>query len=376
MTESFLPQINGVTNSVCRVLEHLTARGHTAAVVAPTGPATYAGARVHHVAGVDLPMNRGFTVGLATRRRLQHIMEAFRPDVVHLAGPFLLGAAAIHAARTLGIPTVSIYQTDLIGFVPRYRLGAAVAPVIKRHVRRVHRLTDRTLAPSTASLEQLHSLGVPRVHFWPRGVDTVRFNPGRRNAQHRHTLLQSRDVLIGYVGRLAKEKGLDRLRAIQNLPGTRLVLVGDGPEEAHLRRVLPQALFLGPQEGVELAETFASLDIFVHPGADETFCQAVQEAQASAVPIVGPDAGGLIDRIDHGVNGLKYTTGDPTGLMLAVQRLADDRSLRRRLGTTAHAMVAGRTWENVNDSLLEHYRDVMSGSTIAESADKRYELAS
>ncbi|MGJ9413730.1 glycosyltransferase family 4 protein [Aeromicrobium sp. CF4.19] len=384
VTESFLPQVNGVTNSVRRLLEHLAERGHTAAVVAPTGPATYAGAQVHHVAGVELPMNRGFTVGLATRRRLQEVMVELRPDVVHVAGPFLLGAAAIRAARTLGIPTVSIYQTDLVGFVRRYFLGGAVAPAIERHVRRIHRLTDRTLAPSSASLEQLHSLGVPRVHYWPRGVDAVRFTPDRRDEQLRRDLLQSpegqagtrADVLVGYVGRLSKEKGLHQLRAIQDLPGVRLVLVGAGPEEAALRKTLPQASFLGLKEGVELAEIVASLDIFVHPGADETFCQAVQEAQASAVPVVGPDAGGLIDRIDHGINGLRYAAGDPDLLRSAVRRLVGDGSLRRRLGAAAHASVAGRTWEDVNDRLLDHYRDVLSGSTTVETADTPYDLAS
>lgn len=379
VSESFLPQTNGVTNSVCRVLEHLQQRGHTAAVIAPTGPALYAGAEVHRVGGLDLPGYDGFTVGLATRRRLRGLMAQFRPDVVHVASPFVLGYAAVRAANSMQIPVVSIYQTDVVGFARRYRMRATET-LIKHRLRRIHVQSDLTLAPSAASIEQLEELGIPRLRFWPRGIDTERFAPQKRSESLRAGLLQtsgadvSGAILVGYAGRLAKEKDLHHLRALSGIPGIRLVLVGEGPEREHLEGLLPEALFLGELHGEQLAETVASLDVFVHTGAEETFCQAVQEALASGVPAVGPSAGGLRDRIAHGVNGLHYTPANLEELRTAVRWLTDDAALRNKMGAAARQALTSRSWSAVNDLLIEHYRDAVTGvqQNSAAEADSAY----
>lgn len=368
VAESFLPQINGVTNSVCRVLEHLERRGHQAAVIAPTGPERYAGALVHPVGGMGLPGYDGFTVGLATRRRLRMIMERFRPDVVHVASPFVLGHAAVRAANSLRVPVVSIYQTDVVGFARRYRMRATEGP-IKHRLRRIHTQSDLTLAPSAASIDQLEDLGIPRLRYWPRGVDTARFTPQRRSEELRRRLLQQagaapggEEMLVGYVGRLAKEKDLHHLRSLNGIPRARLVLVGEGPERAHLQEELPGALFLGAQRGDRLAETVASLDVFVHTGGGETFCQAVQESLASGVPVVGPSAGGLKDRIEHGTNGLHYVPGDLDQLRAAVVRMGQEPELRRTMGTAARQALTACSWEATNDLLINHYQEAISGT--------------
>lgn len=366
VTESFLPQINGVTNSVLRVLEHLQMRGCRADVIAPTGPDHYAGASIHRIGGVDLPGYNGFTLGLATRRRLQELMQRLKPDVVHVSSPFLLGYAAVRAANNLQIPVVSIYQTDMVGFARRYRLGAAET-LIKHRIRRIHIRSDLTLAPSTASIEQLEDLGVPRLRFWPRGIDTRRFAPERRSEELRRNLLGrgngSADarVLIGYVGRLAKEKDLQHLQAVQGISGAKLVMIGEGPERDHLEHQLSDAVFLGAKHGEELAEIMASLDIFVHTGAEETFCQAVQEALASGVPVIGPDSGGLRDRIQHGVNGLHYAAGDTAELRTAVQELVACPGCRQEMGAWATRQLRNRSWTAVNDLLIDHYLDAIAG---------------
>jgi phosphatidylinositol alpha 1,6-mannosyltransferase len=174
VTESFLPQVNGVTNSVRRVLEHLAAEGHEAELIAPTGPEAYAGFPVRHVRGVSLPFYADFRICLETRRRLRAAMERFGPDVVHIASPATLGHQAAKAARSLGIPTVAIYQTDLVGFADRYGVPGG-ARAMESLTRRIHLGVDRTLAPSTASIAQLARLGVDDVARWPRGVDQVLF---------------------------------------------------------------------------------------------------------------------------------------------------------------------------------------------------------
>ncbi|WP_090971992.1 glycosyltransferase family 4 protein [Nocardioides exalbidus] len=357
VTESFLPQVNGVTNSVRRVLEHLAAEGHEAELIAPTGPATYAGFPVTHARGANLPFYADFRIGLETRRRLRATMERFRPDVVHIASPATLGYQAARAARSLGIPTVAIYQTDLVGFADRYAIPGG-ARAMESLTRRIHLGVDRTLAPSSASIQQLDRLGIDAVARWPRGVDQVLFEPARRDEAFHAELAPHGELLVGYVGRLAPEKELELLTHVGRLPGVRLVLVGGGPEEERLRALLPDAAFLGVLHSVELARAYATLDVFVHTGRHETYCQSAQEALASGVPVVAPRAGGPIDVVDDTVAGYLYEPGDAGELVAHVERLLTQPVLRRRMSQAARASVRDRTWQAVNELLVSHYLDV------------------
>ncbi len=358
VAESFLPQVNGVTGSVRRVLEHLAAQGYEAELVAPTGPSTYAGFPVTRARGASLPFYRDFRIGLETRRRLRAVMLRFRPDVVHLASPATLGYQAARAASELGVPTVAIYQTDLVGFAERYEVPGG-AQAMAALTRAVHTRVDRTLAPSRASLRQLEELGVHGTALWPRGVDLQAFHPVRRDPAQRRELAPDGRLLVGYVGRLAPEKELDLLAVLNDDPRLRLVVVGGGPEEQRLRTLLPGARFLGVLEGEELGRAYASLDVFVHTGRHETYCQSAQEALASGVPVVAPRAGGPIDVVDDGVAGHLYSPGDAADLATYVDRLAGDPLARRRMGLAARRSVHDRSWAAVNDRLLGHYRDVI-----------------
>lgn len=369
VAESFLPQINGVTNSVRRVLEHLAAEGHEALLVAPTGPDTYAGFPVLRARGACLPFYRDFRLGLETRRRLRVVMARFRPDVVHVASPATLGYQAVRAAQDLGVPTVAIYQTDLVGFAERYGIaggGRAMATL----TRRIHGRVDRTLAPSTASLEQLTGLGIADTALWPRGVDLVGFDPAHRDDDVRARLLGDRPdrLLVGYVGRLAPEKELGLLSVLDADDRYQLVLVGGGPEEQRLREELPGARFLGVLHGEELGAVYASLDVFVHTGRHETYCQSAQEALASGVPVVAPRAGGPIDVVTDRVTGFLYGPGDAGALAEYVDRLARDPLLRRRMGLAARRSVRSRSWQAVNASLVTHYREVVGRPAAAMPA--------
>ncbi|WP_370290096.1 glycosyltransferase family 4 protein [Nocardioides sp.] len=358
VAESFLPQVNGVTNSVRRVLEHLAAHGHRAELVAPTGPERYAGFPVRRARGANLPFYPDFRVGLETRRRLRQVITRFRPDVVHIASPATLGYQAARAAAELGVPTVAIYQTDLVGFAERYDLPGGVRAAA-RLTRRIHTQVDRTLAPSTASIEQLRDLGVPEVHRWGRGVDLEAFHPRHRDAELRRRLAPDGRLLVGYVGRLAPEKELHLLEHLADDPRLRLVVVGGGPEEDRLRALLgDRADLLGLLHGDDLSAAYASLDVFVHTGRYETFCQSAQEALASGVPVVAPGAGGPVDVVDHERNGLLYAPGDGAALAAAVGRLVDDVALRRRFAADAVSAVQTRSWAAINDQLLGHYRAV------------------
>jgi phosphatidylinositol alpha 1,6-mannosyltransferase len=301
------------------------------------------------VPSAPLPGCRQLPVGLPT----QALTTAFvrhRPDVVYLASPFLLGHRAALHARELGIPIVAVFQTDLAGFVAQYRLGALARPVWNR-LERTHALADVTLAPSSATVAELRRRAFPRVVRWARGVDTARFTP---LARRRPPTGRVDTVRIGYVGRLAREKHVERLTALADLEGIELVVVGDGADRARLERRLPSARFTGALSGEALSTAYADLDVFVHTGTHETFCQAVQEALASGVPVVAAAAGGPLDLVAPGRNGELWDPRDATGLRAAVERLVVGTALRERLAAAARPSVAHRTWPRIVAELEGH----------------------
>lgn len=358
VAESFLPQINGVTNSVRRVLEHLDHENHIARLLAPTGPETYAGFPVVKVRGAQLPFYKDFRVGLETQRRLRSAMVRFAPDVVHIASPASLGYQALQATRDLDIPTVAIYQTDLVGFADRYRIPGGAA-AMARLTRRIHKDADLTLAPSSASIAQLNEFGIHNVARWGRGVDLELFSPTRTSDALHQQLAPNGELLVGYIGRLAPEKELDLLAHLEGMPGVRLVIVGEGPEQDRLRKLLPSAAFLGLLHGEELATAYATLDVFVHTGRHETYCQAAQEALASGVPVVAPRSGGPIDVVDEGA-GFLYTAGVSEEMAHYVECLVNQPMLRQRMALQARRSVANRSWAGINSQLVDYYRDVIA----------------
>ena len=359
VTESFLPQVNGVTNSVLRVCEQLRRHRHEPLVIAPGGQSPeWDGCPVIRVPSRPLP---GYPSHRIAQRwpLLEPVLRDFQPDVVHLASPTVLGPRAAVIARRMGVPTVAVYQTDLAGYARRYGL-APLSPAVWWWLRRMHNLVDLTLAPSSQAMAELRRQRVDRVACWPRGVDLDRFNPAHRDESLRARLAPDGAVLVGYVGRLAREKELELLRDLDRHAGVRLVIAGDGPRRGRLQALLPRARFLGMLGGADLSAVFASLDLFVHTGSHETFCQAAQEALASGVPVVAPAAGGLLDLVTPGQTGRLFRPGSIDALTEAVLDLAADHVTRALMRRRARLSVLGRSWNAIGDQLMGHYQEVRS----------------
>lgn len=359
MAESFLPHMNGVTGSVLQVLRHLERAGHEALVIAPRAgeqepaAADLHGARSILLPSVPLPGYPEVRVAGARAARLAAALDDFGADVVHLASPFALGWQGMVAADMLRLPTVAVYQTDVIAYAGRYGVAQGRA-IAERHVARLHRRATLTLAPSSSSVQQLQRLHVDRVRLWGRGVDADRFHPGRRDERWRREVAGG-ERIVGYVGRLAPEKQVEDLAVLADVPGVRLVIVGDGPSRPALERMLPTAVFTGRLDGQRLAEVLASFDVFVHPGESETFGQTIQEAQASGVPVVATGRGGPVDLVDSSVTGWLYRPGDLDDLRARVLDLVGDERKRVAFADAARRGAAARTWEQLCTRLVGHY---------------------
>lgn len=368
VTESFLPQVNGVANSVLRVLEHLRRLGHEALVLAPAtqgkAPREYAGFPVEPLTCLPFPGYREVQVTTSTSFTVEAKLAAFKPDVVHLASPILIGYKGLIAAKRLNLPTVAVYQTDVPSYAGRYGMPLA-EPLLWWRIRQMHRLATVTLAPSSAARRQLLDHGVPAVGLWGRGVDTVRFDPAHRDEAWRAAIAPGRK-LIGYVGRLAAEKQVADLRVLSDIPATTTVVIGDGPARPDLETLLPRATFMGQRVGHDLARMLASFDVFVHPGELETFGQSLQESLASGVPVIAPARGGPLDIVRPSHTGWLYPPGDLRALRASVLDLIGDESKRRAFGRAARATTRDLTWDRVCDQLLSHYERAIFTHSVGD----------
>ena len=361
VAESFLPRVNGVSNSVIRIARYLQRNGHQTLIVAPDSytAEVFEDMPVSRVTSLAVPGIHETDVAFGSTEKLACTLREFAPDVVHLASPFALGHLALQAVSAMKVPTVAVFQTDVAGFAEHYRLSA-VSFLADAWIRRLHKRVDLTLVPSSDSAKYLEGLGVSNVQRWGRGVDIEMFNPVWRDAS---LYQREQRTVVGYVGRLAPEKNVEILRSLSIESGVQLVVIGDGPSRGELEAALPNATFTGLLQGESLSKHMASLDILVAPGERETFCQVIQEAMAAGLPVLAPAVGGPRDLVRHGITGMLYEPGDSDALRGHVLQLAASRELRESMGSVARATVQSRTWDAVCAELIAHYESVLSTET-------------
>jgi glycosyltransferase involved in cell wall biosynthesis len=364
VTENFLPKLDGVTRTLAMLLEHLRRRGHQAILIGPEGsPRRYAGFRVFGARGLPLPFYPELRA-LAPPPEFGQRLSWFKPDVLHVADPMLLGAAGIGWARRVGVPVVSSYHTNLAAYCAHFGFPFLQEPMWA-YRRLLHNQCETTLCPSPSTAREVERRGFERVGVWPRGVDSVLFNPAKRSEEWRRAFGCDAKRIVLYVGRLSYEKNLsvlvDAFKALDE-PDARLVLIGDGPARESLERSLVghAGAFTGYLTGEALATAYASADVFAFPSLTETFGQVVQEAMASGLPVVGFDAEGVRDLVTNGETGLLARDWCTGAFSEALRSALHSERLKSALGARAHAFAATRTWENVMDRLIAVYQDAIA----------------
>lgn len=375
VTESFLPQVNGVTNSVERVMETLKQNEFEAIVIAPTAVSEkHLGFNVITASSISLLQFPVAMPGIGISRTL----DDFNPDVIHVAAPFLLGAQAISWGQKNNVPTVAIYQTDVAGYLERYNLSFA-KPAMERVLVSIHQNATLNLAPTQIAADYLKSLGLGGVRVWGRGVDLDLFNPARALEQEsldfkkRHA--PGGEKLVGFVGRLAAEKQVGRMAELFGLQGVRFVVIGDGPERAKLEASFQgkPVSFTGALTGLDLARAYAALDVFVHFGTEETFGQTIQEAQASGVPVIAPNVGGPSQLVESGKNGVLVDPKLPNAYRFALSELLLKPERLLLTSKLAVESVRGRSWSSNNAKLLGYYQEART--RLRASRAEQIELA-
>ncbi|WP_205475204.1 glycosyltransferase [Nocardioides sp. SYSU D00038] len=337
VTETFYPAVDGTTTTVRAVADHLIDAGHQVLVVAPgPGIASYRGSRVARVAPHTRP-------GPQVRAAL----ASFGPDLVHVTSPGTVGRKALKHAAGLGARTLVVQHSPVATSRVDQWLHQAVARA------------DRVVVTAEWLADDVARLGVA-ADTWLPGVDTRAFAPTLRDPWlHRSWSRSGRTseplVVVGYVGSLHRRHGVRRLAELAGVPGTRVVVVGDGPQREWLRSRLPRARFVGSLEAGHLATAMASLDVLVHPGERETCCHALREGAASGVPVVAPRSGGARAVVRPLETGLLFEPGTDGALADAVAALAADRQ-RGLMGAHARQVALRRTWSDaVAELVSEHY---------------------
>lgn len=379
-TDTYPPQLNGVSVVTALSVEGLRHRGWEVAVLSPRYPAaltnvfTNGNGNGHGGIGGDadaviasMPLPRYPDIRLAAPQRgvVRRTFDQFQPDVVHCATEFMIGWMGQQEALRRGIPVVSSYHTDFSRYTEAYGMPRLRGSV-QRYIARFHKRSARVYTPGTVARDELNALGVERVEVWGRGVDLMMFDSVHRDRSAAVVPgVDENTFLFLHVGRLAAEKGVERIlegyaQARQRLPSSRpshLIIAGDGPRRDALRDMAPTGVtFLGNLDRhTELQRLYANADAFLFASHTETLGLVILEAMASGVPVIAAPVGGVADHLRDGINGLSYPPGDTVAMAAAMVQLATTPQFHRQLARGARQSAAALSWEDELDRLSESY---------------------
>lgn len=366
VTETWPPELNGVSLTVERTVRFLRARGHLVELIRPRQPgeAQLDASDEFRTAGCVIPMYPDLRFGLARPATLRQRFQQSRPDLVHIATPGPLAWAALIAAGSLGIATTSDFRTNFHQYSQHYGLGFLAGPVLGL-LRRFHNLTQRTFVPTQALRRELTRGGFQHLSVVGRGVDTSRFTPAARSVALRESWQAGEDTPVFLaVGRIAAEKNVElALRAFESArrhrPDLRMVVVGDGPQRERLALAHPAARFVGAKRGDELATYYASADAFLFPSLSDTFGNVVMEAIASGLPVVAFDCAAAAEHVVDGLSGRIALPGDEAGFIAEAALLAVDPATLRPMRDAAVNAARRATWDEVLERFESRLQDTV-----------------
>ncbi|MCU0550207.1 MAG: glycosyltransferase family 1 protein [Leptolyngbya sp. Prado105] len=368
-TETFLPKVDGIVTRLKHTVDHLQRQGNEVLVFSPNGGLTeYKGARIHGVSGVPLPLYPELKLAFP-RPSIADELTRFKPDLIHIVNPAVLGLAGLFYSKFHNVPLVASYHTHLPEYLHHYGLGA-LEGVLWEMLKAGHNQAEINLCTSTAMMQALSEHGIERVRLWQRGVDTETFQPHLASLEMRSRLSQGHPEapLLLYVGRLSAEKEIDRIKPVlESIPNARLALVGDGPNRQVLEKYFTgtHTNFVGYLAGQELASAFASSDAFVFPSRTETLGLVLLEAMAAGCPVVAARSGGIPDIVEDGVNGYLFDPTDENGAIAATQSLLSQSETREILRQNARLEAERWSWSSATKQLQNYYEAVLAKNAIA-----------
>jgi phosphatidylinositol alpha 1,6-mannosyltransferase len=376
-SEVYWPMVSGVGVTLLRLAKAMEARGHEVRVYSASYPIPKGQLdrpEVHRSPSIPLFLYPDVQWAFPRLRDVTEDLARFSPDVVHVATEFALGLAGLKAARQLRLPVIASAHTDYDKYAARYGVDWALR-VGWHYLRWFYGQAYRVLCPSRIYQEHLRTRGVMHTGIWSRGVDPAEFHPEFRSERYRQALgLRSDDLLVTYIGRIAREKNLAHLLAAWDAlaperGSAQLALVGRGPLEDEIRRrQIPGVHVLGLMHGRALAEAYASADLFVFPSATETFGNSLLEAMGSGLPCLAAGAAGVLEFAEHGRNAWLVTPNSAGAVAQGLRRLMNDASLRNRLIQGGLLTAAGRRWDEVYDLLLSDYREAIENQRLIRAA--------
>lgn len=376
-TDTYAPHVNGVARTLGRLATALQKRGHSARVFTVADPRAAVSGDVVRWPGVPFWRYPELRLAAPSRSSVLERLRAWEPTLVHVATPFGLGLAGIRAAKRLGVPVVSSYHTSFSEYARFYGFGALAAPGWA-YLRWFHNRTRRNYVPTRTVCDDLVARGFKNVRLWPRGIDADVFNPRWRNQELRRSWGAGPDtIVVAYVGRLAKEKGVDvavdAVAALRARLGERrrdfvFILVGDGPHEQALRaRASDGTMFLGRLTGQSLSEAYASADVLLFPSTTDTFGNVLLEGMASRLGVIAADV--PQSREVCGVTAHFFQAGNSVDLSAQLGRLVEDRAALERLREAAFTNARSRDWDAVFDALFADYETVCRTAADARDAN-------
>ena len=367
-TETFLPKVDGIVTRLTKTIEFLIKNGDEVIVFCPEGcPDSYKGATIIGVAAMPLPLYPELKLGLPGPA-VSDKLETFKPDLIHVVNPAVLGLGGIWLAKTNNIPLIASYHTHLPKYLEHYGMGM-LEPLLWELLKAAHNQALLNLCTSTAMVHELEDKGIQRTALWQRGVDTYNFRPDLRNQKMREKLFgkhKDSNSLLIYVGRLSAEKQIERIKPVlDNIPGTCLALVGDGPYRSQLEKIFENTKtnFIGYLSGEELASAYASGDIFLFPSSTETLGLVLLEAMAAGCPVIGANKGGIPDIINDGVNGCLYDPDEKDNgeksLIEATKKILINSETRDLMRKEARKEAEKWDWNQATLQLQKYYAEVL-----------------